>query len=137
MKEDRIVIGTSPVSIFCNGRATIVKTPIEIDDGIHTLIVNGAAGSNPLRMSSNPISIKEGAGSYITGNTTTGTALNDSGSVTLKSWKTFQVDMEKVKEIKDVNEKLNAIFEIFAEMNMTVQEYTMTDTLKKFCREII
>ena len=100
MKEDRIVIGTSPVSMFCNGRGTVVKTPIVADDTIHTLIENGTVE-------------------------------------TFKSWKTYQVDMEKVKEIKDVNEKLNALFEIFAEVNTTVQEYAMTDTLKKFCREII
>ena len=40
MKEDRIIIGTSPVSMFCNARTAPV---LVVDDAINKIIVNGTA----------------------------------------------------------------------------------------------
>jgi hypothetical protein len=69
-------------------------------------------------------------------NKSTTNTLKSEGHFTFKVPKTYHIDIEKVKEIKDVNEKLNALFEILSEMKMTAQEWAMTDTLKKFCKEI-
>lgn len=34
----------------------------------------------------------------------------------------------------DVNTKLNAMFKIFSEIGITIQEWAMTDDLRKYCK---
>jgi hypothetical protein len=43
--------------------------------------------------------------------------------------------MEKVIQSDDVNSKINAIMDIFVNMNLTIQDFAMTDSLRKYCKE--
>ena len=51
--------------------------------------------------------------------------------------KQYVIDMDKVKECKDTNEKLDALFTILSEIQMNIAEYALTDKLRPFVKEII
>ena len=57
------------------------------------------------------------------------------GPTTFTPLKTYTIDMEKVMASDDVNTKLNAMFTIFSEVNITIQEWAISDDLRKFVKE--
>jgi hypothetical protein len=50
--------------------------------------------------------------------------------------KSFTIDMEKVNESKDINEKLNALFAIFSGLSISITDSAMTEDLRKFTKEL-
>ena len=58
------------------------------------------------------------------------------GTVYFNKQKIYTIDMDKVLESKDINEKLNALFSLLNEMHITIEEKVLTEQLKKFVKEI-
>ena len=62
--------------------------------------------------------------------------LHVSGSpMSISISKQYTIDMDKVLKSKNINEKLDSILTIFSEMNITIQGWAMTETLKKYIKE--
>ena len=106
-------------------------------DLIHNKIGLGTGVDNAddkIHISSNPSLLTNGV---LNLKTSTSNTLHIQGSsVTLVIPKQYTIDMAKVLESKDIESKLNTLLSIFSEMNITIQDYAMTDTLRKYCKEI-
>ena len=50
--------------------------------------------------------------------------------------KQYVIDIEKVKKSEDVNAKINAVFTILEGLPIIINDYVMTDELKKFTKEM-
>ena len=61
---------------------------------------------------------------------------NVATTATFTAPKQYKIDIEKVLESEDANAKINAIFIILKELNITIDDYVMTDELKKFIKEM-
>ena len=50
--------------------------------------------------------------------------------------KRYKIDMDKVNSIKDIEQKVNVILQIFTQLNLIIEEHIMTDELRVFCKEM-
>ena len=69
-------------------------------------------------------------------NTTDKLTVNTDDTFSIVPSKAFTIDMKKVIDCNDINAKLNAMFSIFSEMKITIQDYAMTDELRKYTKEV-